>query len=386
MKKHLINIVFFFSFFVHSTAQQKNTCTFATRQNRASMVKQLRVQVDTVIQLPLNSSTYTKYAGAYWAMELMLYRPGGYEKIIHVQILQLPLTDSGFQRDFLEMLYTLYPNQFARQLQSVWAQLGGDKVKAMALEYLARKNVFPEISRADHFFGSSYCRVYRERWKQKTKPLPLKQNFLDPSFLPGQTLLCSFQSINRNHPGYLMLRNEKGKWVTDTQGKPLRFPQLARSISNLPYYLTNGNTPQGLYKITGFDTSGNNWIGPTTNLQMVLPFENGPTEFFGMDTAYDAVYKNLLGPLAKYNSLAEAFEAGRLGRTEIIAHGTTIDPAFYKKQPYYPNTPSMGCLCSPELWNDRGERIYSAQSGWIQTMKKLAPPPGYLIVAEVRDL
>jgi hypothetical protein len=118
---------------------------------------------------------------------------------------------------------------------------------------------------------------------------------------------------------------------------------------------------------------------------MVLPFENGPAAFFEQGTAGLPRYQELLGPLAIFPSLMESYEAGQLGRSEIIAHGTTIDPAFYSKQPYYPHTPSMGCLCSPEYWNDAGERMVSAQMDWINAIKKLKLPAVYLMVAEVKD-
>lgn len=76
-----------------------------------------------------------------------------------------------------------------------------------------------------------------------------------------------------------MIRKGDGTWLKDSSGEPFRFTQLARSITNLPYYITNGNAPQGLYKINGFDSSSNNWIGPSTNLQMIMPFENGSDPF-----------------------------------------------------------------------------------------------------------
>lgn len=76
-----------------------------------------------------------------------------------------------------------------------------------------------------------------------------------------------------------MIRKKNGAWLADENGKPLKFKQLARSISNLPYYITNGNTPQGLYRVTGFDYSSNEWIGPTKNVQMVLPYENNSSFF-----------------------------------------------------------------------------------------------------------
>ena len=119
---------------------------------------------------------------------------------------------------------------------------------------------------------------------------------------------------------------------------------------------------------------------------MVLPFENGTQTFFGIDTPYANFYTKQLGPLKKYASLMESFTAGKLGRSEIIAHGTTINPNFYKKQTYFPNTPSLGCLCSPESWNEKGERIYSAQAEWINALQKIHKQPFYLIVADINDL
>jgi hypothetical protein len=181
-----------------------------------------------------------------------------------------------------------------------------------------------------------------------------------------------------------MIRTEEGKWMCDEKGTPLRFPQLARSITNLPFYLTNGNTPQGLYKITGTAVSVNPWIGPTFNLQMELPFETGTATFFSNDSSYLDFYKGLLGsPLEAYDGLYESFIAGKLGRSEIIAHGTTIDPGFYRNKPYYPNTPSLGCLCSPETWNDQGKRISSTQADWMTLYLELKNKPQYLIVAEI---
>jgi len=367
-------------------AQKNVSYPFAAKQTRDAGVSKLLAQIKSTIVLPVNDTTYGKYAGAYWAMELMLYRPVGYEKKIPGQLLQLPFLRPDFQRAFLEMLYTLYSRQFVHEVKAVWEQLANYKVKAMALEYLAVNGIFPATPGLDSFLNTAYGKLYYERWRIKRKMSLSKSAFLDTGFLPGKVVLCSFQSADRNRPGYLMIRNEKGKWVADDNGRPLQFTQLARSISNLPYYISNGNTPQGLYKVTGLDTSDNKWIGPTTNLQMLLPFEKGNSVFFETDTAFIAHYKKLLGSLAKNNGLMESFWAGQLGRSEIIAHGTTIDPAFYREQQYYPNTPSMGCLCSPEVWDENGERIFSVQMEWVNEIKKLSKQPDYLVVANVNDL
>jgi len=366
--------------------QSQNLFFFTAKQNRDSITQQLKQQVDRTIVLPLNDSTYQRWMGAYWAMELMFYQPAGYEQSIPSQIAKLPKTGPGFQRAFMEMLYTLYLSKYDAELKVILPQLKSDKVKAMALEYLSASGTTLHHSVDPAFTRSSYYPLYLYQRSKKEQALPSRNDFLHASFLPGQTVLCSFQSTDRNKPGYLMIRLADGTWMKNEQGEELRFPQLARSISNLPFYLTNGNTPQGLYKITGVDTSDNNWIGPTTNLQMILPFEKNASDFFGTDTSFENYYSYLLGHhLQRFIGLKESYWAGKIGRTEIIAHGTTIDPEYYKHQLYYPTTPSLGCLCSPELWNDQGELIYSAQAQWIEYIVSKRLKPSYLIVAELVD-
>ncbi len=384
MKQFIILPVLLLAFVVTSA---QLSFPFTTKQCRDSVAQELSEQIEKTVSLPLNDSTYQKWMSAYWAMELMLYKPERYEQIIPLQIAQLPRTGPGFQRAFLEMLYTLYLPGYTDELKNIFPQLKSDKVKAMVLEYMAASGKKLSVVPQDKFINSFYHQLYQYNQSKQQSTLPLKEDFLHPSFLPEQTVLCSFQSKNRNKPGYLMIRLADGTWMKNERGEELKFTQLARSISNLPFYLTNGNTPQGLYKVTGIDTSTNNWIGPTTNLQLIMPFENKASEFFGTDTAFEKHYNHLLGiHLQQIIGLRESYWAGKTGRTEIIAHGTTINPEFYKEESYYPNTPSLGCLCSPELWNEKGERIYSAQEQWIQYILFKKTDPAYLIVAEVADL
>ena len=181
-----------------------------------------------------------------------------------------------------------------------------------------------------------------------------------------------------------MIRKANGTWLSNNNKQPIRFKQLARSISNLPYYLTNGNTPQGLYKLVGVDTSDNDFIGPTTNIQIRLPFEEeDKTIFFGADTNYQAAYNSMLGKLAKYKGLQEAFVAGKLGRSEIIAHGTTINPEYYKGKKYYPCTPSLGCLCTPEIWDKNGKLVQSDLQKLTQLILNKTVNPNWLLVVNI---
>ena len=114
--------------------------------------------------------------------------------------------------------------------------------------------------------------------------------------------------------------------------KFLRLLNLHRSITNLPGYLTNGNTPQGIFKMYGFKVSMGNFIGPTANVQMGMPVELSLQKFFDNDAISDSTwtidyYKNLIPKnLQDFLPLYESYYAGLAGRSEIIAHGTTIDP------------------------------------------------------------
>lgn len=367
-------------------AQGPVTYQFASKAQRTSTVQGLKNNIDSLIQHRANAQENDpKWRSAFWAMALMQYKPNGFEQEIPKMIGQLGALNPEFQRSFLEMLYGLYPKEFKKDILNVWGQLANAKNQAMALEYLARGGVRPKICPDAKIYGTPWHTAYEKQRHSRRQPLPEKSDFLDPAFLPNAYVLCSFQSPNRNRPGYLMVRTPDRQWLKDASGKPMRFVQLARSLSNLPSYLTNGNTPQGLFKITGTDISTDNWIGPVANLQIVMPFETNA--FFEGDTLYHAFYARKLGAkLAQKSALWQTWEAGKLGRNEIIAHGTTIDPAFYKGNPFYPCTPSLGCLCSPELWSDDGTLLQSAQKDWMAIYLSLEQKPGWLIVAEVQDL
>jgi hypothetical protein len=358
---------------------------FASIQERALMEGQLKNKIDSLILTkadPVKESV--QWQGAFWAMELMLYKPSKMDKLIPHFITKLAESSPEFQRSFLEMLYTLYPGDYNKNIMSIWNRLSNAKNQAMALEYLLCSDIKPTISPSDKISGTGWHDAYIRRLNPPLKK-PVQNDFIDSSFLSGMAVLCSFQSGDRNVPGYMMIRKADGTWLTDENHVPVKILQLARAVSNLPYYLTNGNTPQGIYKVTGTDVSENKWIGPTTNIQMVMPFED-KNSFFGVESSERETYSNILGnKLTKFLPLYESYEAGKLGRTEIIAHGTTINPDFYQGQKYYPCTPSLGCLCAPELWKEDGSLSYSAQQQIIDALQENNLNPEWLVVAEIED-
>ena len=82
----------------------------------------------------------------------------------------------------------------------------------------------------------------------------------------------------------------------------------------------------------------------------------------------------------------QSYYAGKAGRTEIIIHGTTINPEYYIKEPYYPLTPTMGCLTSKEIWDEEtGKRFQSDQQKLINAMIPAGGSQGYAIVINLDD-
>ncbi len=94
-----------------------------------------------------------------------------------------------------------------------------------------------------------------------------------------------------------MIRLSNGKWLSDVNNQSYQFQQLTRSITNKPYYLTNGNIPAGLYKLTSFDSSNNNWIGPIATMKMLKPFEKDAKNNFFSTQNFEQEYNELLSLL-----------------------------------------------------------------------------------------
>lgn len=131
------------------------------------------------------------------------------------------------------------------------------------------------------------------------------------------------------------------------------------------------------------------FIGPTANIQMGMPVELSLQKFFNDSSISDTTwtmdwYQKLIpNKLRNYLPLYESYNAGLIGRTEIIAHGTTIDPKYYLGKSYYPLTPTQGCLCTKEIWN--GKRLESDQQKLVNGLLKAGGANGYCVVIELDD-
>jgi hypothetical protein len=357
------------------------------------------------LRLPLTDSTEEDWQGTFWAMELMQYKQPWVKEKITSAFTGIEKRSIGFQRALLEFCYTNYAKEFSTPIQALKKATVDPKIFAMCCEYLFQSGsanprsgqplaVVLKNEINAKFPGQQEHPILKmllanraaDNYAAVKKILPL---LFSNQFLPGKRVVYSLQRKNRNYPGIVLVRDSSGNFVRDDKGGIFYVQQLARSITNLPTYLTNGNTPQGIFRMQGFAVSASNFIGPTPNIQLAMPYEIRVNIFMAdnsiTDTAWTAdLYRKLLPAACRnYFPLMGSYYASQAGRTETIAHGTTIDPAYYKGSSYWPHTPTLGCLCTKEIWDAAGKRTESNQQLLVNALTKAGGADGYLVVLEL---
>ena len=397
-------LVFIFSFSSFSQTEKAVYFKDAIKQKRNSVHKNIiQNTINKNLSLALNDETEDNWMDAFSGMELLNYRSQWADSRINLAVDSIEKRSTGFQRALIELVYTSYPKNFIKQLNAFLPKCTNAKVFAMGCEYIMLNSKL-QLSKTQleeakkRLVKNEKDEAIFEQLSYKidnilsNKNLKNIDNYISPEFLKNQTILYSFQRKNRNYTGIALIRDSIGNFIKDEIGNVFSVPQLARSVNNLPGYLTNGNTPQGIFRMFGLDTSKSGFIGPTTNIQLTMPFETSLQHFLNDSTITDTVwtidqYKKLLPKKLKNTaSLYESFYAGKAGRTEIIAHGTTVNPQYYAGKTYYPHTPTMGCLCTKELWSETdGRRLESDQQKLVNALNTAGGANGYCVVIEIDD-
>lgn len=381
-------------------AQVPDTLPFLYK-NRYTLERTLNQNViEKNLSLPITDSTESKWNSAFFALQYLQKHSPWIDNRIRYAVTEMHKRSPEFQRGLLELIYGMYPKPFHQEVAALLEQTDHPKVLAMAAHYLLLQPT-PSLKETLIERVTQHIRKLHENpWMEQllfhltgvTATPPPILPFLHPDYLKGQVLVISLQRKNRNYPGLAIVRNRDGQFIKDSLGNLITIPQLARSLSGLPGYLTNGNTPEGILRMDGYGISKAGAIGPTTNLQLTLPMEYDARHFYRDSVQVDSIghidlYKQLLPDRWKnYFPVYEAYYAGKAGRHEIIAHGTTVKPSYYRSKSYFPFTPTLGCLCTNESWDDAtGKRLESDQLKLVHAVEKAGGPDGYLIVLNLDD-
>jgi hypothetical protein len=402
--KYFTFIIFFF-FQLNLFAQDNLFAPYTTAANKNKIYNNLiNYTINHNLSLTLNDSTEQNWEDAFGALEILLYRNAMVDNKVDQAFQYFQSGTKEFQRALLELAYTNYPSVYNSQVNALLQRTDDAKIFAMCSEYLLQNKqdslsvdtieekmirTFPDRSANPILTMLSYRISEIKNPSASFIENKFFTDILNEKFLPGKIVMYSFQRKDRDYPGIVIIRNREGKFIRDSSGNIFNIPQLARSITNLPSYLTNGNTPQGIFKMYGFDVSMSTFIGPTPNIQLGMPGEISMKKFFNDSTIQDTIWnkqlyvKLLPKGLQNYAPLYHTYYAGMAGRTEIISHGTTINPEYYKGKPYYPLTPTQGCLCTKEIWD--GRRLESNQKELVNALLKAGGAEGYCIVIELDD-
>lgn len=340
--------------------------------------------IDSSTQLPSGDFSEAELSGLYWQMAITQYYPRQAKQFLTKQVESIQQLSASAQGKLVEVVSSVGDSSL---MNRIWQQRSFLKTTKSKLAVEVLHSGINGTSLAPALFsekGDSLWQKAASLCASYGKATVDIQQLLDPQFLPGEFVYISLQHRNRDSAGELRVRTPKGEWLRTNTKEVIRFPQLARSITNLPFCITNGHTPQGLYKAGAVASSDNAWIGATPNLQLALPFEKTDSPFFDSVVPDSYVqYASVLASLAKYPNLWEAYYAAALGRSEIIAHGTAIPIRWYNGKTYQGFTPSMGCLCMPETWYNSAKAAQSTQQAFMELHNSLPSKPRYLLVVNV---
>ena len=372
----------------------------ALKENREKFYKKIVGSINKNLRLPFTTENEDQLSSAFYSIGLIKYKTSYVDNRIDIAVKMMLFRSVDYQIALLNLVNSDYQKKYSSYVFSLFKNTTDAKLMAMAANYLLPSATPAQVKfmqqqttlQLSKIPDNGILHELNEQLKSFNKKIttPSIKTFFVKNYLPGQVLVFSFQRKDRNYPGLAMVRNTIGDLIKNEDGNYFAVGQLARSASNMPGYISNGNTPQGFFKMNGFDTSKSFFIGPTTNIQLSMPHEYHPFTVDGklIDTTWSLQqYKDLLPDNFKnYHPIYGTFYAGKAGRTEIIAHGTTIDTSFYTNQYYAPYTPTAGCLCTKEIWNNKtGYLQTSDQLLLTQAIQKAGGPHGYLIVIELDD-
>jgi hypothetical protein len=390
MKKK-ITILFFFGF-VCVGFSQTSLFPFASKQAREKVLIKLNDTIINPLAKDFLNNKEINWGSYAWATSFIIDESKQNYLILEKALKNYnQISKSDLQKVF-ESVFACFPNQFVDEMQIIAEnESENEKIFATATNYLFQNNKQVNHLLESKFSNSNHpiIQALRNQFDANYKPISLLdlKNIIRYNKNKKIKFLYSIQHKNRNKIGKAFIQTENGTLVKDNSEVVL-INQLARSATNLPTYITHGNTPVGVFRIHSLSKSENVFIGPTLSFVTYLPFECEASKFFNA-TTNNFTLENYLdffpNTLRKNTLLLQSFWAGKAGRSEIHFHGTTIDQNLYAGKEFYPQTPSMGCLCCIETWDNEGNLLESSQQKLVDTWLKTPNEMGYAYVLELQE-
>lgn len=371
--------------------------TFATEKRQEEFDKELENKISYVFSKELNSGTANEWRILYKDVTLNFKKNDLVYNAVKKSLEYYPRGGLSFSLTALEAAHALYPGSFNPEVEHIFNAADNPQIFASSFIYLNKLNpakysleYFKERVKIK-FQDVNHPELNLLEARLENIPVPPLKELLNAEFQKGKTIIFSLMRKNREIPGLAIVRKPDGSFVRDDSGEIFSVPQLALSVSNLPGYLKHGNTPQGVFSIVGWYITPTESIGPSPIILTRIPFEKSPNTFFhGKQTSNSWTkqdYTNLLpASWQNYLPIYGAYYAGKSGRGLIIAHGSADNLDYYKDKPYYPLTPSMGCLTTKEIWDPiTGNAVESDQMKLANAFFSTGVLKGFLVIVDIDD-
>nr|WP_294786692.1 hypothetical protein [uncultured Flavobacterium sp.] len=395
MRQKKNTILFFALIFLMSLTgfAQDQSFAFAKKESREKLLIKLKdsiINQEAIAYLNFNKNiNWNSYA---WATAFVIDNSEQNFKVLKKALSDYELLSKRDVKKVFESVFACFPTEFVLEMTDI-AENEAENVSifATSIHYLAQNNIEVKKFLQTKFTNdnSAVMQALRNELKSDYKPISIADliELVKFNAAKKEKFLYSIQHTNRELPGKAFVQNKNG-FLEKENGKVILVDQLARSATNLPMYITNGNTPTGLFKIESLAKSENVFIGPTLSFVTFLPFECDASVYYNNDKK-DFLLEDYLKffpkKLHSNLSIQQTFWAGKAGRGEIHFHGTTIDQELYKNQIFYGQTPSMGCLCAKEIWNENGNLVQSDQQKLIDLWQKSNTEKGYAYILELQE-
>ncbi|MBU0474458.1 MAG: hypothetical protein KKF62_09865 [Bacteroidetes bacterium] len=380
---------------------EKLQSNFALKESKAEFRVNLLNKIENTFSSKLNHKTEVSWQNLFYEVGLYLFKSDNIYKAVQLACDYAPKGSIKFKRSLAEIIITLYPTDFEKTIDTLFTTTNDPTLYSYCVHYYLKNGSKTNeylIAETKKRFGKkndlwakipqiNFLVYYLMNSELETPPL---KDILSHNFIEGKTIIYTLQRKDRTYPGITIIKKPNGEFVKDENDSIFYIQQLALSVTNLPGYLSQGNTPQGIFSVVGFYNSPTPSLGPTAAVLTRIPFEV-PTKLWYHSTVNNNWninnYKNLLPKSWKeFLPIYESYYAGLTGRRKIVMHGSVDDLSFYDGLSYAPLTPSKGCITATELWNEAdGKNIKSDQAKLMNAFFSTKQLYGFLVVIDIDD-
>lgn len=370
-----------------------------TREAREEFLARERAQMLERLAVPLEEAE-EHWPNAFWTAALINQRFPEVRQALEEGLERYDELSETMQRAIMQAAQSLFPGEYSDEIRAALPHTTEPRAFVIGVQYVLRVEANDtERLRMAHMVGKQFPEWQKDGrllmlWEHLTPrgltaEHPSLMELLEHDF-GGKPVIYSFQRFNRAVAGRAVIRRPDGTFQRRADGTVFSVPQIAFSKTNAPGTVTHGNAPAGVFTIVGTGTATNKFIGPTPYLHSKVPFEATVAEFFhdpareGEEWTLETYLDVLPESWRPYARMHEAFYAGMAGRSEMIMHGTTINPDFYRGETFYPMTPSAGCITTFEAWSpETGLLMESGQIELLNAFHGAGDGTGYLVLVEI---